>query len=432
MSFPLYPPRDWFSKPEGMSNTQKITVEDSGRVYGYVALFDTCLLNKKNLNSSTCWKVPREDDYSFAMQGDTKCDDGSVIHTANIGGDRGHAPDSYSAEDANKFYADTSTQLMRVVYGADEYGIWCAGALWPDVTETDIARIKASPLSGDWRRIDGEWSFVGSCLVNIPGLPISDRMVASATMVNDDVVFGDCVECTVKDHVRLASMGFSLDDSDDDNGLIPFSTIMFFENKATGDGRFIKGGATTWRELPLPLLSLWETTGGGHMGAVVVGSIREIKKLDALPDGSIPILGTGYIDSTLPAGEITVRMLETKSLKGISVDGGDYEIENLKEIDEAYYEGTEVPDMIFSMFEIAGATIVPIPAFADTTVSIDGIDDNNEDASEEDDRVVGLDYSSDNASELIDRISTLESRIEHFERIEALRLLQELSEEFDI
>jgi hypothetical protein len=177
MNIPLYPPKEWFNKPETIPTDKRITVEDTGRVYGYVALWDTCHVGMTN-----CVKPPKGSisDFDFAHQGETKLEDGSIIATANIGGG-GHASLTASPEEAAAHYQEhTSTQLMRVRYGADETGLWFAGSLWPDVSEVDTAHIRASAVSGDWRWFaywrngNGSHDFVGACFVNIPGYPMSN------------------------------------------------------------------------------------------------------------------------------------------------------------------------------------------------------------------------------------------------------------------
>jgi hypothetical protein len=76
---------------------------------------------------------------------------------------------------AVKHYENTASQLVRVRYGEDDYGIWAAGALWPEVDERQVAMLRASALSGDWRwrpeLRPANYDFAGSQLVNNPGFP---------------------------------------------------------------------------------------------------------------------------------------------------------------------------------------------------------------------------------------------------------------------
>lgn len=175
VKIPINPPGDWFMPPaSGIPTDKRITIEPDGRVFGYVALWDTC-----HVGLSGCTRPPKGSPtgYEYAHQGETLTASGDLIRTAVIGGGAGHAPQSM--KDVAKFYENSGTQMMRVRYGEDSHGLWMAGALWPDVSEIDVARIRASAVSGDWRwhaawrhTSDGAYDFAGSCLVNIPGFPM--------------------------------------------------------------------------------------------------------------------------------------------------------------------------------------------------------------------------------------------------------------------
>lgn len=175
MDIPVNPPADWFEHPGDIPTDKRITITPEGRVYGYVSLWDTC-----HAGMPGCVKPPKgsPSNYGFAHQGETMTADGTLIATANIGGGAGHAPIDHGAP--ADFYENTSTQLMRVRYGEDANGLWFAGALWPDVGELDVARIRASSISGDWRWMNSwrqtaaGYDFAGACFVNIPGFPMAN------------------------------------------------------------------------------------------------------------------------------------------------------------------------------------------------------------------------------------------------------------------
>lgn len=175
MDIPVNPPADWFEHPGDIPTDRRITITPDGRVYGYVSLWDTC-----HAGMPGCVKPPKgsPSNYGFAHQGETMTAEGSLIATANIGGGAGHAPIDHGAP--ADFYENTSTQLMRVRYGEDDKGLWFSGALWPDVGELDVARIRASSISGDWRWMNSwrqtaaGYDFAGACFVNIPGFPMAN------------------------------------------------------------------------------------------------------------------------------------------------------------------------------------------------------------------------------------------------------------------
>lgn len=189
---PLDPPREWFTPPDDMPADAGCVVEPNGRVYGYLCHWGSVLMDGTNDR----WKPPRSrHGYAFAHTGDTVCEDGSTIRTANLGGDAGHAAPGQSIEAVQAFYENTSTQMARVRYGEDANGVWFAGACWPTVTDLDIARMRASARSGHWCVV-GDWKdiasgrqgyeLVGACLVNIPGLKYAraDRAASGVLMIN--------------------------------------------------------------------------------------------------------------------------------------------------------------------------------------------------------------------------------------------------------
>lgn len=176
LTIPVNPPAEWFQPPaQGIPTDKRITIEASGRVYGYVALWDTC-----HVGMGGCTKPPKGSptDYNYAHQGETLTADGSMIRTAVIAGGTGH-PGQDVAVPVPDFYANSGKQLMRVRYGEDANGLYFAGALWPEATDLEVAQIRASAVSGDWRfhaawrhTPSGGYDFAGSILVNIPGYPM--------------------------------------------------------------------------------------------------------------------------------------------------------------------------------------------------------------------------------------------------------------------
>ena len=183
MPIPLKPPKEWFDHPGDIPTDRRITIDADGRVYGYISLWDTC-----HAGLPGCVRPPKgsPSDYGFAHQGETETAEGEILATANIGGGAGHAPIEHGAPP--EFYENTSSQLMRVRYGEDDKGLWFAGALWPDVDEMDVAKIRASPISGDWRWMasyraskGGQYDFAGACFVNIPGYPMHSAGNVSLT-----------------------------------------------------------------------------------------------------------------------------------------------------------------------------------------------------------------------------------------------------------
>lgn len=196
--FPLYPPKAWFRPPAEMPKGSKITLIsdglEAGRSFGYVAPHNSCILTAATLGAKTdeCFTAPRSPtEYVNAHQGDCVTLEGDTIQVANIGGGVNHYNDGpYQA--AVDHYANTASQLLRVCYGEDDYGIWAAGAAWPDLTERQVAMVRASALSGDWRWRPHlqAYDMAGAQLVSNPGFPLLRRMAASASQEPAPIIGG--------------------------------------------------------------------------------------------------------------------------------------------------------------------------------------------------------------------------------------------------
>jgi hypothetical protein len=173
--FPLYPPAAWFDRPDWLEPLQKLTVvtsgPEAGRVAGYVAPWDQCLLD----GTGDCWTIPSSPTgYSQAQQGDTETAEGNLVRTANLGGGVNHARLAAGFREAVRHYHNTAAQVARVQYHEDDHGIYLAGAMWPDVTEQQVAIVRAAAVSGDWRYLPhvGGYDLCGVQLVNTPGFPL--------------------------------------------------------------------------------------------------------------------------------------------------------------------------------------------------------------------------------------------------------------------
>lgn len=161
-------------------------------------------------------------------------------------------------------------------------------------------------------------------------------------------------------------------------------------NQSTGDGRRFQSGGVSNRNLPLPLN--WQRQSSeGHMTSVTIGSIEELEIADD------HVFGRGHLfddaeSESLRADVQHAMELIRQGVVGPSVDPGAVQaMEVLAGTDEpltwemfeaALEDGEgEFPDveLLFTHYEIAGATLVSTPAFAGVTFEL-----------EEDDELVGL------------------------------------------
>ena len=176
-NIPVTPLASWFANPE-LVDEGPFTVENNGRIFGRLALWDTCHTGF----ADTCVVPPRsEQDYAYFKTGRVVCDNGEQIRVGQITFDTGHAGSTLGWQDTTSHYDHTGTAVADVTVGEDDLGIWFAGALRPGLTDEQIRAVRASALSGDWRRIGGGLELVAALCVNVPGFPIVASLAPSLT-----------------------------------------------------------------------------------------------------------------------------------------------------------------------------------------------------------------------------------------------------------
>lgn len=165
---PTAPPRDWFDDPKLMAPTP-VAVSPDGRVVGHLAAWGTC----HTAFGDKCVMAPRSaTDYKYFRNGSVLTADGSLVKVGKITLGTGHANTRLGWVPAADHYDNTGTQVAIVAAGEDRHGIWVAGALVPEAGEETAAALRRSPLSGDWRRINGNLELVAALAVNAPGFPV--------------------------------------------------------------------------------------------------------------------------------------------------------------------------------------------------------------------------------------------------------------------
>jgi len=181
------PPAAWFRNPDLQAPTG-LRVTDDGRVYGHLASWGICHTGIGN----QCVTAPHSvTDYRYFKVGTVITDDGQELAVGKITLGGGHADPQYGIRPALEHYDDAGTAVAAVNIGEDGHGIWVAGALLPGVDDQRIAQLRLSPLSGDWRRVDGNLELIAALAVNTPGFPVlrasagEDMTLLAAGMVQD-------------------------------------------------------------------------------------------------------------------------------------------------------------------------------------------------------------------------------------------------------
>lgn len=158
---------------------------------------------------------------------------------------------------------------------------------------------------------------------------------------------------------------------------------LAFENLATQDGRYMLPDCLSWRDPPLTLMAMVETTEGGHLGAQVAGRMDSFSKRAAPDIGEdvVAVRSSGIFDDE-EYGAMIARMVEDEMLTGISVDLAiedwafrDPETGEILEPDEMtddQWEQAFFGELQFAVREavILAATVCPTPAFAEAKISL--------------------------------------------------------------
>lgn len=180
---PAAPPRAWFNDPK-LTGPTPLHIDDDGRVYGHVAVWDTCHVGI----GSSCVKPPKSlTSYAYFHTGEVVTDDGSRVAVGRLTYGGGHAQPNLGYRAAAEHYDRTSNLGAYVRAGEDQYGIWVAGGLAPEADDAAVRAMRAAPLSGDWRRIGGNLEMVAALHVNTAGFPIP-RMLAASGFAEDEEI----------------------------------------------------------------------------------------------------------------------------------------------------------------------------------------------------------------------------------------------------
>jgi hypothetical protein len=164
----LKPPQHFFADPK-LGRATPLVVTEEGRVFGHLATWRQCHMGVGN----KCVMAPRSaTGYAHFKTGSVLTDNGDTVRVGKITLGTGHADKAYGVIPAVEHYDHTGSVVAVVNTGEDAFGVWVAGALVADVEPNRVAELRRSPLSGDWRRVNGNLELVAALAVNSPGFPV--------------------------------------------------------------------------------------------------------------------------------------------------------------------------------------------------------------------------------------------------------------------
>lgn len=164
----------------------RLTVTDEGRVGGFFYEEGVCIVDEtatRQPGDHECWQPPPSPtDYARFHQQDVVVASGQVRLAGVVGNVGGHASPFASLSAASRHYADPNAQMFVCrAYDVEtpRRGGYLAGALLPGLTFGDVALLRRSALSGDWRwfapdeiQPRGGYDCLGPTLVTRPGLAL--------------------------------------------------------------------------------------------------------------------------------------------------------------------------------------------------------------------------------------------------------------------
>lgn len=187
--YPVAPPAAWFQDP-ALEKKTSLTVTPEGRVFGHMAAWGEC---HRDVTMRECVLAPKsQQEYAPFHLGDVLTAEGEQLKVGKIVMDTRHADIRLGYSAAALHYDNTGDEIAVVRAGEDEFGIWVAGSVVPEATPKKVAKLRRSPLSGDWRREKGSLELCAALAVNTPAFPVysmenEERMaLVAASMVFPD------------------------------------------------------------------------------------------------------------------------------------------------------------------------------------------------------------------------------------------------------
>jgi hypothetical protein len=169
-----------FANPK-FSQAEGIKIEGE-RITGYIAVWNVCHIGNPE-GPGRCTLAPRSaTNYAWFRTGNVMTTEG-MIPVGQITMSTGHAGPFLSAAEAVSHYDNTGTVIADVACGEDPYGIWFSGRVRPGV-DPDLlfAAMASGRISGDWRKLGGNYELVAGLVVNVAGYPMPNpALVASGS-----------------------------------------------------------------------------------------------------------------------------------------------------------------------------------------------------------------------------------------------------------
>ncbi len=175
-------------QPDGGLGVPFTIVERDGVrwCFGHAALWTTCHVGYL---SECVTAPPSMAAYAHFHHGHVVTAEGSDLATGVLTANCDHAAAELLAPEARDHYAHSGMGFADVRASNGSLGVWLSGVLRSEITEHQLRVLRASSLSGDWRRVGadaygrgGNLEFVAALAVNVPGFPIAREYIRASGM----------------------------------------------------------------------------------------------------------------------------------------------------------------------------------------------------------------------------------------------------------
>lgn len=204
VTIPSAPPASWFMIPEPDTSTrgmldmygmpaEELLVEqedgglavpfqvlDDGRCFGNLARWGQCHTGYPD----ACITPPDSaTGYRHFHTGQVVTAEGQRLAVGVLTANCDHAARHLLAPEATDHYAHSGLGWADVQVTSGKFGPWASGAVRPSITSEQLRVLRASSISGDWRRIDGHLELIAALSVNTPGFPIARMALAASGLL---------------------------------------------------------------------------------------------------------------------------------------------------------------------------------------------------------------------------------------------------------
>lgn len=182
-----------------------MTYGDDGSVCGHAAIWGACHRGFMGGAFESCVTPPRSaTGYEQFHQGYVQTEEGDRVAIGKITFDTDHAPLTADAVAASRHYDNTGSVGAYVRATNGRQGIWISGVLREDLAPSALTALRANPLSGDWRLMQGNLEMVAALAVPVNGFETPQLALSASAGVTALILPGEC-DCDEPEELTAAA-----------------------------------------------------------------------------------------------------------------------------------------------------------------------------------------------------------------------------------